>query len=113
MTGSLTTTSFYAPKPRVANYVISNALSTTVRPGFSQTGVSLSRTAAGVYVFTIPAHPQGANYVVFIQGRGPDSAYVSRLYHVTVASSTSFTVWSKRASTSVLADSNFYVFTMP
>ena len=113
VTGSLTTTSFYAAKPWVANYVIGNALSTLVKPGFSQTGVSVSRSSAGVYVFTIPAHPQGANYIVFIQGGGPDSTYVAPLYHVIVASSTSFTVWSKTTSTSVLADSNFYVYTLP
>ena len=113
MTGSLTTTSFYAAMPWVANYVIGNVLSTAIKPVFSQMGVSLSRTSAGVCVFTVPAHPQGALYMVFVQWRGPDSTYAAPLYHVMVASSTSFTVWSKAVSTETLTDSNFYVFTMP
>ena len=88
-------------------------LSSTVRPGFCQTGVSVSRSIAGVYVFTSPAHPSGANYMVFASCRAGDSTIVACLYTVLVSSSTSFTVWSKAVSTATLTDSNFYVFTMP
>ena len=113
VTGSLTTTSFYAPKPWFANFVTVNTLSSTVRPGFCQTGVSMTRSTTGVYVFTIPAHPSGANYMVFASCRAGDSTIVACLYTVLVSSSTSFTVWSKSVSAASLTDSNFYVFTMP
>ena len=64
VTGSLITSSFYAMKPYVGVYVVSNALSTTVKPGFATATVSRSNT--GIYVFTSPAHPSGANYEVCI-----------------------------------------------
>ncbi len=36
-------------------------------PGFCQTGVKVNTGIAGTYTFTIPAHPNGINYMVFVQ----------------------------------------------
>ena len=112
MSGSLTTTSFYDAKTFVAFYCISNALSATVRPGFSQTGITLSKTVAGTYTFTSPTRPSGSHYRVFVQGQAANSTATVFIYNVNVARSTSFTVWSKSTS-NVLTDSNFYVYAMP
>ena len=67
VTGSLLTTSFYASKPYIGFYCINNLLSGTVFLVFVQSGTTLSRTVAGTYTFTIPTHPKGANYMVFVQ----------------------------------------------
>ena len=93
-------------------YCVSNALSAAIFPGFVQTGITLSRTVAGTYVFTIPAHPRGANYMVFVQQQASSSATAIAICNVSVTSSTSFTVWS-RTTANVLVDSNFYVRTVP
>ena len=61
VTGSLTTSSFYASKPYIGIHCNNNLLSATVIPGFIQTGITLVRISAGTYTFTIPAHPNGAN----------------------------------------------------
>ena len=112
VTGSLVTNSFYACKPYVGFDCVSDALSATVVPGFVQTGITLSRTVAGTYVFTIPAHPSGANYMVFVQPQASGSATAIAICSVRITSSTSFTVWSKTTA-NVLVDSNFYVRTVP
>ena len=59
VTGSLITSSFYSMKADVGIYVVSNALSTTVKTGCATAAVSRSNT--GIYVFTCPAHLSGAN----------------------------------------------------
>ena len=76
VTGSLTTTSFYATKSVVAFYCVSNALSATVRPGFSQTCITLS----GTYTFTSPTRPSGINYMVFVQGQTGCQLYSCSLH---------------------------------
>ena len=112
MTGSLTTTSFFVAKSFVAFYCVSNALSANIRPGLNQTGITLSRTVAGTHTFTMPTHPSGLNYVVFVQGQAANSTAAVYIDNVNVASSTSFNVWSKTAA-HVLTDSNFYVYKIP
>ena len=112
ITGALTTTAFYASKPWAGFHCISNALSATVFPGFSQTGISLSRTVAGTYVFTIPAHPKGLQYMVFVQQQTASSTTAIAVYGTLVSRSTSFTVFSKTTA-NALVDSNFYVYTVP
>ena len=112
VSGSLITTSFYANKPYIGFHCINNLLSATVFPGFAQSGITLSRTVAGTYTFTIPAHPTGANYIAFVQQQASSSATAIAICTVGLVSSTSFTVWSK-STTHVLADSNFFVYTVP
>ncbi len=34
---------------------------------FCQTGVTVNTGTAGTYTFTMPAHPNGSNYMVFVQ----------------------------------------------
>ena len=87
-------------------------MSATVWPGFAQSGITLSRTVAGTYTFTIPAHPKGANYMVFVQQQASSSAAAIAICTVGLVSSTSFSVWSK-STANVLTDSNFYVYTVP
>ena len=111
VTGSLITSSFYSMKPYVGSYVLTNALSTTVKPGFITP--TLTRSTTGVYVFTLPtAHPSGVNYEVFVQQRTDLVTTAIAVYGVKVTSSTSFTVWSKTIANAVV-DSDFYVRTVP
>ena len=81
-------------------------------PGFSQAGVSLSRTGAGTYVFTIPAHPKGLQYMVFVQQQTAAPAPAIAVYGTLVSSSTSFTVFSKTTA-NAMVDFSFYVYTVP
>ena len=106
ITGALTTTAFYASKPWAGFHCIANASSATVFPGVSQTGISLSRTVAGTYVFTIPAHPKGLQYGVFVQQQTAAPATAIAVYGTLVSSSTSFTVFSKTTA-NALVDCNF------
>ena len=110
VTGSLITSSFHSIKPYISVYVVSNALSTTVKPGVATS--TLNRSATGVYTFTLPAHPSGANYEVFVQQRTALATTAIAVYGVIVNSSTSFTVWSKTTA-NVLVDSDSYVRTVP
>ena len=87
-------------------------MSATVFPGFNQTGVSLTRTTAGVYVFTMPAHPKGVQYMVFVQQQTATAATAIAVYGTLVSSSTQFIIYSKTTA-NVLVDSNFYVRTVP
>ena len=87
-------------------------MSATVFPGFPQAGVSLSRTVAGTYVFTIPTHPKGIQYMVFVQQQTASPATAIVVYGTLVGSSTTFTVYSKTTA-NVQVDSNFYVYTVP
>ena len=112
ITGALTTTAFYAARPWAGLHCINNLMSATVSPGFSQAGVSLSRTVAGTYVFTIPAHPKGNQYMVFVQQQTSSAAIAIAVYGTLVSNSTTFTVFSKTTA-NVLVDSNFYVYTVP
>jgi hypothetical protein len=112
ITGALATTAFYASKPWAGFHCIANLLPATVFPGFSQTGISLSRTVAGTYVFTIPAHPKGLQYMVFVQQQTASPVTAIAVYGTLVTSSTSLTVFSKTTA-SGLVDYNFYVDTVP
>ena len=97
-------------KPYVGSYVLSNALSTTVKPGFITP--TLTRSTTGVYTFTMTAHPSGVNYEIFVQQRTALVTTAIAVYGVIVNSSTSFTVWSKTIA-NALVDSDFYVRTVP
>ena len=110
VTGTLNTTGFYSMKPYIGAYVLSNVLSTTVKPGFITPTLTIS--SLGQYVFTMTAHPSGANYEIFVQQRTASAATPAALYGVIVNSSTSFNVWSKTTA-NVLVDSDFYVHTIP
>jgi hypothetical protein len=112
ITGALTTTAFYDAKPWVGFYCGLSAVSATVKPGYQQTGISVSKTATGTYVITIPTHPKGVNYMVFVQQQTAASTTAIAVYGTLVNTATSFTVWSKTTA-NVLVDSNFYVYTVP
>jgi hypothetical protein len=70
------------------------------------------RNSAGVYTFTIPAHPDGVNYMIYVQQTTVGNAAALALYYVSVISNTSFIVYSK-STTSNVSDSNFFVRTVP
>ena len=97
-------------KPYIGAYVSSaGVVSTTVKPGFATPTVAKS---TGQYIFTIPAHPSGANYEVFVQQQTTAATTAIAVYGVLVNSSTSFTVWSK-TTVNALVDSAFYVRPVP
>ena len=110
--GALTTTGFYACKPYVGFHTINDLVSSSVKPGFVQSGITLSKPAVGTYTFTIPTHPKAAIYMVFVQQQGNVSTGAIANYTVGNISSTSFTVYSK-STANVLTDSNFYVHSVP
>ena len=98
-------------KPYIASYLSSaGVVSTTIKQGFA-TITSVSKTT-GQYICTIPAHPSGANYAVFVQQQFADSSTAIANYGVLVTSSTVFSVYSKTTA-GVLVDSAFYVRTVP
>ena len=108
---SLTTTGFSPAKNYVGAFVLSNVLSTTVKPGFITP--ILTRPSVGQYVFTMTAHPSGVNYMVMVQQRTALAATAAAMYGVIVNSSTSFTVLFSKTTANVLVDSDFYVRTVP
>ena len=112
ITGALTTTAFYDAKPWVGFYCGLSAVSATVKPGYQQTGISVSKTTTGTYVITIPTHPKGVNYMVFVQQQTALSTSTIAVYGTLVNTATTFTVFSKTTA-NVLVDSNFYVYTVP
>ncbi len=101
---------FLTSKNYVGAYVLSNVLSTTVKPGFITP--TLTRSSVGQYVFTMTAHPSGVNYMVMVQQRTALAATAAAMYGVTVDSSTSLRVFSKTPA-NALFDSDFYVITVP
>ena len=114
VTGALTTNSFYAIKPWIA-LRYSGTITPAGSPGFNQSGITINNSAVGTYAFTIPAHPSGTNYMVFVQqiaSGGTTSATALANYNVLVNNATTFTVYSKTTSSVVIA-SNFYVYTVP
>ncbi len=96
-------------KPYIGAFVLNSVISTTVKPGFATP--TLVKTT-GTYTFTIPTHPSGVNYEVFVQQRTALSTTAIAVYGVLVNSATSFTVFSKTTA-NVLVDSDFYVHTIP
>ena len=112
ITGALTTTAFYANKPWVGFSCISNVIIPSNSPGFSQSGISLTNTTTGTYTFTIPAHPRGTNYLVFVQQQASTASTTLVMYNANVISATSFVLYSKTTA-SVAVASSFYVYTVP
>ena len=112
ITGTLATTSFYANKPWVGFSCISNVIITSNSPGFSQSGISHTNTTTGTYTFTIPAHPRGRNYLVFVQQQASAASTTLVMYNANVISSTSV-VWYSKTTASVAVASSFYVYTVP
>ena len=62
---------------------------TTIVAFGQSTITSISKTATGVYQFTIPAHPSGTNYTVHLTSH---SSAAPQVVTVTIDSSTQFTV---------------------
>ena len=81
-------------------------------PGFNQSGISFSSSTVGTYIFTIPTHPKGTNYLVFVQQQSSSAGTALALYATNVNSATQFTVYSKTTA-SVAVGSTFYVHTVP
>ena len=114
VTGALTTNSFYAIKPWVA-LRYTGTITPAGSPGFNQSGITLTNSTTGTYTFTIPTHPKGTNYMVFVSQIASGttaSATAIANYNVLVNSATTFTVYSKTSGSVVIA-SNFYVYTVP
>ena len=103
---------FYSLKPYVGIYVSSaGTVSSTIKPGYITP--TLSRTAVGTYVYTLPtAHPSGNLYEVFVQQRKALATSALAHYGVSIISSTQFTVWST-TYLNALVDSDFYVQAVP
>ena len=99
----------FTSKKYVGAHVLSNVLSTTVKPGFITP--TLTRPSVGQYVFTMTAHPSGVNYIVNVQQRTALDATAVAMHGVIVTSSTSFIVFSKTTA-KVFVDFVFYVYTI-
>ena len=112
ITGTLSTTSFFGDKPWVATKLNSGAITISGSPGFCQTGVTVNTGTVGTYTFTMPAHPNGTNYQVFVQQITSAATTAIALYGTNVLTSTSFVVFSKTTANAAAA-SSFYVYTLP
>ena len=110
--GNLTVEGFSAVKPWVAIYTNgAGTVSTSIKPGYITP--TLSRTAMGTYVYTLPTpHPSGSLYEVFVQQRKALATTALAHYGVSILSSTQFTVWST-TYLNALVDSDFYLHTVP
>jgi hypothetical protein len=107
--GVLNTMSFYAAKPWVA---MSTTVAVASSPGFNKTGISVSASPVGTYTFTIPTHPRGTNYLVYVSQIATSNTTALALYSTKITSSTSFTVFSKTYLDAGVA-SDFHVYTVP
>ena len=107
--GVLNTMSFYAAKPWVA---MSTTVAVASSPGFNKTGISVSASPVGTYTFTIPTHPRGTNYLVYVSQIATSNTTALALYSTKITSSTSFTVFSKTYLNAGVA-SDFHVYTVP
>ena len=112
VTGTLSTSSFFGVKPWVATKLNSGAITISGSPGFCQTGVTVNTGTVGTYTFTMPAHPNGTNYQVFVQQITSAATTAIALYGTNVLTSTSFVVFSKTTANAAVA-SSFYVYTLP
>ncbi len=95
ITGSLTISSFFTNKPWVG-VRYTGTLVPLGSPGFCQTNVTVNTGTAGTYTFTIPAHPNGPNYMVFVQQQITTLGTAIAIDGTNVINSTSFTVYSKQ-----------------
>ena len=107
VTGNLSTSSFYVNKPWVG-FTTTGAATVTYTSSFNQTGVTFTNGTPGSYVFTMPNHPQGINYMVFVQQLATNGTTTLAFYNTIVNSSTSFTVYSKTYASAAVA-SNFFI----
>ena len=71
---------------------------------------NIDATATGIYVFTIPTHPRGANYIVMVTPSASSGTLCMAVS--TVISSTSFTVYVYNSS-GALTNSAFNYCTIP
>ncbi len=111
VTVALTTTAFYANKPWIG-VSYTGSIVPAGSPVLCQSGLSLNNSITGIYTFTIPTHPKGINYLVFVQQITASASTALALYGTNVVSATSLTVYSKTYLNAAVA-SNFYVYTVP
>ena len=117
--GTLTITNFLQTKPWVGFLVTTSASPAGVATiskhvGYNTTGISVSHGDNGLYTFTIPAHPSGANYLLMLSP-----------YSTSTTSSSTFPTGYGQTSTAAFAycrnaiggttnvNGNFYVYTVP
>ena len=98
------------PKFYVVSRIFSNATVSINSGQVTLTSAMINGTTAGVYVFTIPAHPSGSNYMI-IATASPNAGGLLTC-SAFANSSTSFTVWVYNSS-GVLANGAFSFHTIP
>ena len=108
-------------KPHVAFRLNSNVILTGNNNGIVPTSsislqagrVAGSITSGSIYTFTFsPAHPRGLNYMVMATPNTGASSTPFYICTTKVESSTSFSVWCRTASNTIV-DADFFVATIP
>jgi hypothetical protein len=112
ITGNLSTTSFYGVKPWVSSKLVSGVMTVVGSPGLTQSGVTVTFSTVGSYLFVMPAHPHGTNYTVHVMQYVTNSTSALACYGVDVKTSTTFTIYSK-TSANVGVASSFFFYTVP
>ena len=106
----------FSKKPHVAFRLNSNVILSGNNNGIvptSSISLQAGRVAGSIYRFTFsPAHPRGTNYVVMAT---PNTGATSTQFYICtskVESSTSFPVWCRTASKTII-DADVFVATIP
>ena len=115
--GTLTVTNLLPTKPWVGFLVTTSAVGVVTiskHVGYNNTGINVSHTDNGLYAFTIPAHPSGANYLLMLSPYSTSTTSSSTFPTGYGQTSTAFYVYCRNAiggTTNV--NGNFYVYTVP
>ena len=111
MNGNLTVSGFYPVKPYIGLRVISGVVSANV--GYVPTAnITIAQATSLAYTVTFtPAHPNGADFLVFAQPR-TTSATNAFFSCTTNQTNTVPTVWC-RDLTNAIVSGNFYIYTVP
>ena len=117
VSGTLAVSYFFAPKPWVGFLVTTDGAGVATiskHVGYNTTGVSVAHSTNGLYTFTIPAHPSGANYLLMLSPYSTSTSVASMWPTGYSATATAFYAYVRStigATTNI--NGSFYVYTVP
>jgi hypothetical protein len=115
--GTLSVSNFFPTKPWVGFLVTTDAtggVTISNHVGYKTTGISVSHTNGGSYNFTIPAHPNGSNYLVMLSPYTYTAGLVSTWPTGYAATATTMYVYCRSGiMVTTTVNGNFYIYTVP
>jgi hypothetical protein len=111
LTGPAPDTSLYALKPYIGLRVVSGVVTANVGQ-VPTANITITQAGTNAYNVTFtPAHPLGADFLVFVQARTTSTA--NAFFACTATqTSTILTVWCRDAANAIISG-NFFVYTVP